>query len=61
MLQLREQCTVQQALTTLKRDDNITTAQADKGRVTALLNSNDYVEKCEVHLSNCNVYSKNCP
>lgn len=48
----------QRTLKNLRDDDSITIAPADKGRVTVVLNSTDYINKCENHLNNSNVYAK---
>ena len=37
---------------------SISIVPADKGRVTVVMNKSDYIDKCESHLSDVNVYEK---
>ena len=46
------------ALKDLTEDTKITIAPADKGRVTVVLNTSDYIQKCQDHLNDSNVYTK---
>ena len=49
------------AIRSLRNDENIIIAKADKGNTTVVLNKEDYDQKVKSHLNNENIYRKRDP